>query len=233
MSIEGEPKPEIKKSKAEELLEKEKAKDEFTKKRLEEIDKEYQKIWSIPEKKRTAQENLNFKILENLKAIKDYKEEFEGQKSPMPGIVAKDSIGLICSEKTPGDIVADERNSESVVKKRCFIDITKHFLEEALEQRLNIRANILAGLYKDSKDKILGFDKEHIDDVLYDVKIGEEKRVETDMSGIEVVFTKEKREPRPGSEIAKHPDFDPGHTEAVLIHFYDPEKRAKEIEEAT
>lgn len=207
-------------------IEQEKSKEEFAKERFQEIEEDLEKIKATPEDKRTTKEKYDFETLETLMMIKEFQKEFEEQGEPYPGLTKKDSIVLFSAEH-PG-FGGGEEDSESVIEKKCFTDRTKDFQGRQVKEGESfnlglIRAKILGKLYETDKSDYFNEDQQK--EILEGLEKGKEKKFVTDMPGIEIAFTKTKREARPGSEIAKHENFDPGYTEAILVRYYNQEKK--------
>lgn len=201
-------------------------KEEFAKERFQEIEEDLEKIKSTPEDERTTKEKYDFETLETLMMIKGFQKEFEKEGEPLPGLVKKDRIALLRKEH-PG-FGGDEEDSESIIEKKCFTDRTKDFQERQTKEGENfnlglIRAKILGKLYEIDKSDYFNEDQQK--EILEGLEKGKEKRFVTDMPGIEIAFIKTKREARPGSKIAKHENFDPGYTEAILVRYYNQEKK--------
>lgn len=228
-TIESAPALETPEQKAEKFLEEEKKKEEFTKKRFEELEQEYERLKKMPS---TTEFYLGF--LKNKKtkhgtyriAEEDVSMVNEGIRRDEDLSVARTMLKLReCQEmfneyKTLGSsktrIYFEGRPYRLKGKDEGF-DVPFYGDDEECER---IRKRVI---------NELGTDIGHEDEIkiLEELKENEEKVFGTDFFGMELVFAHKAEIYRP---IGSDKDIKDAYKE-ISVRYYDPEERAKKIQE--
>ncbi|MBU2564220.1 hypothetical protein KKA23_01410 [Patescibacteria group bacterium] len=193
------------KTKKEKYLEEENNKKEFGKRRFEEIRSEFERINKKTEAERTDEEKHLLKVYQ---ANLDIFVTKDGMKENLniPGQV--NSICLWSRQRHHYN--PEGKSSSELLGRQKLAGNSDMNINDGLtrNQVLQNFYRIKAELPSDMKLSRIELDK---------LKKGEKKSYATDISGMEIVFTRE------SNGIVEE-------AEGILIRFYDPEERAKQIE---